>query len=161
MIDGIAYMMSPGPLRIHQWASGNLYIQIRQFLRGKPCEVYAAPFDVRLNPNEADDIVLQPDIIVVCDKSKLDDKACNGAPDMVIEILSPSTERLDKLIKFRKYQEYGVREYWIVDAANKMVHVHVLNNGIYFIKAYSEQDKINVHVLEGCVVDLSEVFFAE
>jgi len=87
LIDGIPYLMA-GPNRRHQELSGNLYMQFREFLKGKPCKVYFAPFDVRLNADTLDDIVVQPDLIIICDQSKLDDASCRGVPDMVVEILS-------------------------------------------------------------------------
>lgn len=158
LIDGIAYMMSPSPSRIHQGILGRLYVQLWQFLKGKTCEVYISPFDVRLNVNDNDDNVVQPDLIVVCDKSKLDDNSCAGAPDMVIEILSPSSARFDKFVKFQKYQAYGVREYWIVDPASKTVQACVLENGKYIISAYADTDAAPVHILKGCAIELSEVF---
>jgi len=89
---------------------------------------------------------------------KIDDKGCSGAPDMVIEILSPATARRDKLLKFNKYQSAGVREYWIVDIDSRTVQVHILENGRYFTTSYGEADKIAVHALDGCEISLSAVF---
>ena len=155
LIDGVIYAMSPAPLRKHQRTSGRLYRQLANFLQGKPCEVYAAPFDVRLN---AGITVVQPDIVVVCDKSKLDDKGCVGAPDMVIEILSQSTEVRDRVLKFNQYLCAGVREYWIIDPDSKTVTVNILDNERYYSAAYAETDTAPVHVLEGCVIDLADVF---
>jgi len=102
LIDGIPYLMA-GPNRKHQELSGNLYIQFRAFLENKPCKVYFAPFDVRLNADTLDDTVVQPDLIIVCDHSKLDDACCKGVPDMVVEILSPSNSRYDKITKWGTY----------------------------------------------------------
>ncbi|MDR1931698.1 MAG: Uma2 family endonuclease, partial [Spirochaetales bacterium] len=98
IIDGEVFMMSP-PLRAHQGILGNLFFKLAAFLEGKPCEVYPAPFGVRLFPKNdfSDDTVLEPDIVVVCDLSKLDDRGCNGAPDLIIEILSPSNARHDRI----------------------------------------------------------------
>jgi len=159
LIDGVPHAMSPAPSTIHQRISGRLYRQLANFLDGKPCEVFYAPFDVRLNAmgNEDGD-VFQPDLVIICDQVKIDDKGCNGAPDMVIEILSPATARRDKLLKFNKYQRAGVREYWIVDADSRTVQVHILENGRYFTTSYGEADKIAVNVLEGCEIGLSEIF---
>ena len=111
LIDGVAYAMSPAPAPKHQTISRELLVQIANFLKGKPYEVFHAPFDVRLNADSDDDTVMQPDIFVVCDKSKIDDKGCNGAPDMIIEILSPSTAKRDIVLKFNAYLQAGVREY--------------------------------------------------
>ena len=158
LIDGAAYAMSPAPSRAHQGVSGNLYGQFYNFLKGKPCKVYAAPFDVRLNADGYDDTVVQPDLVIVCDRSKLDDKGCSGAPDMVIEILSPSTSSRDMVLKFNTYQRAGIREYWIVDPDSKMVSAHVLKNGEYTTRAYGDTGAAPVRVLEGCEIDLEDVF---
>jgi len=158
LIDGVIYAMSPAPLRRHQGVSSNLHGQLFDFLKGKPCKVYAAPFDVRLNAGTYNNTVVQPDVVVVCDKSKLDDKGCVGAPDLVIEILSPSTEVRDRVLKFNQYLQAKVREYWIVDPDSKTVTVNILDNDRYYSAAYAETDKAPVHVLEGCVIDLTDVF---
>jgi len=158
LIDGKAYAMSPSPSMLHQEISGNLYLQLAGFLKGKPCRVFFAPFDVRLNANTFDNTVVQPDLVVICDRSKLKDTGCIGTPDMVIEILSPSTSRRDRTIKFDLYLKYGVREYWMVDPDTKTVSAHVLKDGEYTIRAYTDADKAPVHVLEGCKINLSEVF---
>ena len=160
LIDGVAYAMAPGASEFHQGISGNLHLQIGQFLRGKNCKVFYAPFDVRLNADTKDNTVVQPDLLVVCDRSKLDGKACVGAPDMIVEILSPSTELRDKMVKFKLYLQSGVREYWIVDPDAKLVTVHILKAGEYTTNVYGEDDHIPVHVLEGFSIDLTEVFKA-
>ena len=157
LIDGVIYMMSP-PSQAHQEISGGLHNQLYNFLKGKPCKVFAAPFAVRLNAAAGDDTVLEPDLFVVCDMSKLDGKACNGAPDMIIEILSPSTSRKDRITKFNKYLEAGVREYWIVDPSDKSASVHVLENGKYVTSNYDDTGAVDVHVLKGCRIDLKDVF---
>ena len=101
----------------------------------------------------------EPDITVVCDSSKLDDIGCKGAPDLVIEILSPSTQRHDRLTKFNLYQRAGVREYWIIDTSSKSVQVFVLEDGRYTAKDFGTAgDKLKVNVLEDCTIDLAEVF---
>jgi Uma2 family endonuclease len=117
---------------------------------------------VRLFPREdqSDDTFVEPDIVVVCDSSKLDDKGCNGAPDLAVEILSPSTARYDRVVKFRKYLEAGVREYWVVNPEEKTVQVHILDNGQYVTKTYDETDEAPVTVLPGCVIALPLVFGA-
>ena len=158
LIDGAPYMMSPAPNRRHQDVSREILKQLALFLTGKPCKVYAAPFDVRLNAAEEDDTVVQPDLSVVCDKSKLDDRGCVGAPDLVIEILSPSTLARDRVVKLNKYLQAGVREYWIVDPDGKTVSVHLWANGKYIINAYADPDPVPVHVLDGCTINLADVF---
>ena len=123
LIGGQIYMMSP-PSRIHQ----KLVIKLGQYLsnyidsKGGSCEVYAAPFAVILNQDE--DTYVEPDISVICDKEKLSDRGCEGAPDMVIEIVSPSSRRMDYNLKNALYAQAGVREYWIVDPAKERTTVY-------------------------------------
>ena len=158
LMDGELYMMSPAPAWKHQEILFELSRQFANFLKGKPCKAFAAPFDVRLNADTYDDTVLQPDLVVICDQSKLMGTGCAGAPDMVIEIMSPSTVKRDRVLKFYAYQGAGVREYWIVDPETKIVSVHLLKDGEYITRAYAETGTVPVHVLEGCVIDLAEVF---
>ena len=164
IINGELFLMA-SPFRVHQEISGELFRQLANFLEGKKCRVYAAPFAVRLfekdgdNPEDVDTMV-EPDITVVCDKDKLDKHGCKGAPDMVIEILSPSTRRHDRLVKLGLYQQAGVREYWIVDPENKSVQVF-LQDGSSFLKIhedYGREDIAKVNVLDGCFIELSKVF---
>jgi Uma2 family endonuclease len=159
IIDGVMYAMSP-PARYHQDISRNLMIKIAGILEGKPGKVYAAPFGVRLFPKSdlSDDTYVEPDITVVCDPSKLDDRGCNGPPDMIIEIMSPSNRQNDMLVKFRKYLQAGVREYWIVDPEEKTVHVCILDNSQYRVSVYDEAQTVPVSVLPGCAIELKPVF---
>ncbi|MDR2095401.1 MAG: Uma2 family endonuclease [Treponema sp.] len=159
LLDGEAFMMAP-PSRMHQEILGELFTQLHNFLKGKPCKVYPAPFGVRLFPKKdnSDNTFFEPDITVVCDHSKLDDQGCNGAPDMVIEILSPSTARYDLLYKLNKYIQAGVQEYWIIDPQDKILHVYTLEQGYYKISNYNPDDTVPVTVLPGCLIDLSAVF---
>ena len=159
LIDGLDYEMLAAPATAHQRVSSNLHGQLWQFLKGKPCEVFHAPFDVCLfAKGDKDHTVVQPDILVVCDSAKLDGKRCNGAPDMVIEITSTSTASRDRVLKFNQYLKAGVREYWIVDPDNKTVSVHILKDGEYLARAYAETDTVPVHVLEDCTISLPDVF---
>ena len=158
LVDGIPYAMSPAPSWIHQRVSGRLYFQFAGFLKGKSCEVFAAPFDVRLNAETGDDTVVQPDLVIICDRSKLSGTGCTGAPDMVIEILSPSSESHDRVLKFNRYLRAGVREYWIVAPDSKTVSVHVLKNGEYVSSAFADADAAPVSVLDGCTISLQDVF---
>ena len=160
LMDGVPHAIFPAPSPNHQRVSSRLYRPLANFVDDKPhYEVFYAPLDVRLNAlGDDDDDVFQPDLVIICDQTKIDDKGCNGAPDMVIEILSSSTARRDKLLKFNKYQNAGVLEYWIVDIDSRTVQTHILENGRYFTTSYGEADKIPVHVLEGCVINLSDVF---
>ena len=158
LYEGVPVAMSPSPTRFHQRLNVNLVTQINNYLRGKPCEVFTAPFDVRLNPNDEDNTVVQPDIFVVCDKSKLDEKCCKGAPDLIVEILSPSSKKHDLFDKMRLYRQAGVREYWIVDPELSLVNVHILQNGEYIVRTYGESDEVAVTVIEGLVIRLADVF---
>lgn len=157
LIDGVAYAMT-APLRSHQTISSNLHRDLAVFLKDKPCKIYHAPFDVRLNAETADNTVVQPDLIVVCDHSKLDERGCNGTPDMVVEILSPSTARHDRLVKFQTYQNAGVRELWIIDPETKTLQVNILESGKYVITMYGDTDTVQVFVLDDCHIDLNDVF---
>ena len=156
--DGESVTMSP-PINKHQMICMELSFQIRKFLEGKPAKVYAS-LGVRLFPkkDKSDNTVFIPDIAVICDSSKLDKHGCNGAPDFVIEITSPSTARYDRIYKLRKYQKAGVREYWIVDSEEKSVQAFILDNGNYVTKVFDETEKAPVSVLKGCVIDLRTVF---
>ena len=163
IIDGEAVMMAP-PSRIHQKISVSITSQLYNFLEGKKCEVYPAPFGVRLFEKDGDspddvDTMVEPDISVVCDKNKLDKNGCKGAPDLVIEILSPSTVRHDRFVKLGLYQRAGVREYWIVEPETQTVQVYTLENGILQPRAfYGAGDVAKVNVLNGCFVELGKVF---
>jgi len=159
LIEGEVYMMT-APSRAHQEILIEITGQFRDYLKGEVSKVLIAPFAVRLNAEQGDDTVLEPDLLVVCDMEKLDDKSCVGAPDLVLEILSPSTLSRDKVYKLNQYLMAGVREYWIVDPDGKNVAVHILDNGKYVIYAYSDEATINVHVLEGCTISLPDVFAA-
>lgn len=164
LIDGVAYNMSPAPLRIHQKISRDLGWQVINFLKDKPCEVYYAPFDVRLPEADEDDKdivdVVQPDLVVICDEKKLDKRGCRGAPDIVMEILSASTASKDMKDKFSLYERHGVKEYWIVHPEEKVISVFTLGeNGQYGRPdVYSREDKIKTPLLEGLEVDLDFVF---
>ena len=123
LIDGQIYRMSP-PSRIHQKLVGELDVAITNHIRSKggPCEVYPAPFAVFLNAD--DKTYVEPDISVICDRNKLNDKGCKGAPDWILEIVSPSSRRMDYSTKNTLYSDAGVREYWIVDPEKERVTVY-------------------------------------
>jgi Uma2 family endonuclease len=159
VFDGEAFLMAP-PSRIHQEILMELSAQLHAFSRGTACKVYPAPFGVRLFPREdnSDDIFFEPDITVVCDPAKLDDQGCRGAPDMVVEILSPSTARHDFLYKFNAYRRAGVREYWIVNPAEKILQVYILDGDTYRVFGYDAGDTVPVTVLPDCRVNLAPVF---
>lgn len=164
IIDGEAFMMAT-PSRIHQKISGELFRQLANYLEGKKCEVYAAPFAVRLFEQDGDrpedvDTVVEPDICVICDQSKLDKHGCKGAPDLIVEILSPSALRHDRLVKLNLYQRARVREYWIVDPENRSVMVFLPDSSGSFRlhEDYGREDVAKVNVLDGCFIELSKVF---
>ena len=159
LINGEMFLKSP-PFRIHQQIVMELLIQIGKFLEDKPCKVYPSPFGVRLFPQNdlGDDTYVEPDITVVCDSSKLDERGCNGAPDLIIEILSPSTASHDRLVKFRKYQQAGVREYWIVDPDAAMVQACRLEKQGYVVTMFGNTDTAPVAVVPGLQIDLNKVF---
>ena len=163
IINGEAVMMAP-PSRIHQKISVELSRQLANYLEGKKCEVYHAPFAVRLFEQDGDtpdevDTMVEPDIAVVCDKNKLDKHGCKGAPDMVVEILSPSTRRHDRLVKLNLYQRAGVREYWIVNPEDKTVQVLLLEDGkLLPHEDYGRDDVAKVNALDGCFIELGKVF---
>lgn len=165
LIDGEAYCMSPAPGVRHQKISAELLRQVANHLKGKPCQVFASPFDVRLSDSSAAsdnyvDTVVQPDLLVICDKSRLDEKGCNGAPDLVIEILSHSTAFVDLKTKFDLYQRHGVLEYWIIHPAEQTLLVYKRGtDGLYgAADRYAGADKVPVPLLGDLEIDLAEVF---
>ena len=156
LIDGVPYLMAlPSPR--HQEILVNLAIIFKNFLKGKHCKV-SLSVDVRLNADTIDDTVVQPDLMIICDHSIIDDASIKGVPDMVVEVLSPSTARYDKTLKFNTYQKAGIREYWIIDPKDETLAVHVFSDGNNITHAYTNKETVTVHVLEGCTIDLSEVF---
>jgi Uma2 family endonuclease len=163
LIDGEPYAMSPAPSRIHQEIIGELFLQIGGYLRGKGCRAYVAPFDVVLvdenNDRESSKNVVQPDITIVCDKEKLDDKGCKGSPDMVIEVVSPSTASQDYVKKLNLYEKYLIKEYWIVNPKNNNIFVYKLdeNNQYSEIKVYDIKERVQVGIFKDLIIDLSQI----
>ena len=165
--DGFIKLMTPAPSRRHQEISLSLTLQVGNFLLHKKCKLYNAPSDVRFpkdKQSKEDKLVytvLQPDLFVVCDHSKLDARGCLGAPDLIIEIVSPKNPKRDLKDKFDIYQEHGVREYWIVNPNDENVSVFFLDEKGKFqlVGMYAEDDKIPVNIFNGDLkVDLMEVF---
>lgn len=163
LYDGVPVALA-SPSNVHQLISGELFRQLANYLVGKRCKVYPAPFDVRLFEEKGDSpenvsVVVQPDISIVCDSSKTDGHGCKGAPDMVVEVTSPSTARYDRLLKFNLYQRAGVKEYWLVDPSTRTVCVYTLEDGAYHAAAaYGADSTVRVGVLDDCAIDLSIVF---
>ena len=154
LIDGEAFLMAPAPLIEHQEVAGEVFRQLANQLDGKPCRPYIAPVDVRLPRNdEADaaiDTVVQPDVLVVCDPSKIDRRGVRGAPDWLLEVLSPSTAAHDQIAKRRTYERAGVREYWLVHPGDRTLTVYVLDNGQYGRpEIYELKDATPIGVLPG------------
>ncbi|PWS31383.1 Uma2 family endonuclease [Pedobacter paludis] len=164
LIKGKIFKMSPAPSRVHQKISIRITNPIVNFLKGKPCEVYSAPFDVRFPKGSKHDqdvfTVLQPDICVICDKSKLDDRGCIGAPDLVVEILSPGNNKKELLNKYQVYEEFGVKEYWIVSQSDQSILIYTLNDLGKFqpSKIFTLSEKITSSVLPGFELLLDDVF---
>ena len=162
LLRGFINKMSPAPNRRHQVLSRNLtFSLINKFKKGTTCEVYFAPFDVRLPVPSAkkDTTVVQPDICIICDKSKLDDQGCNGAPDLIVEILSPSNSKHDADTKFKLYEESGVKEYWMVDPEKQMVFVYTLQNQIYIgLKPFTLDETIDSPLFPDLKVEVNEIF---
>jgi Uma2 family endonuclease len=162
LIDGQAYAMSPGPNRRHQELVGEVFRQVADALEGAPCRVYVAPLDIRLpRGNEADDdvdTVVQPDISVICDRTKLDDRGCRGAPDWVIEVLSPSSASHDQILKRALYERHGVREYWLIHPVDLVVTVYRLADGAYGRPdIYELKDTLPCGILPEVVIDWARV----
>ena len=154
LIDGEAFLMSPAPLVEHQEIAGEVFRQLANQLDGQPCRPYIAPVDVRLpRTDEADaaiDTVVQPDVLVVCDPGKVDRRGVRGAPDWVLEVLSPSTAAHDQIAKRRTYERAGVREYWLVHPGDRTLTVYVLDNGQYGRpEIYELKDATPIGVLPG------------
>jgi len=135
LIDGAYYVREPPPSRRHQELLGELYLQIALALEDKSPRVFVAPFDVRLpradEPDEQIDTALQPDIVVVCDLRKLDERGVRGPPDWVVEVLSPSTARRDRTVKVPVYERAGVTEVWLIHPTNRTVAIYRLHEGRY------------------------------
>ncbi|MDT0498798.1 Uma2 family endonuclease [Algiphilus sp. W345] len=129
IIDGVAYGMSPSPSDAHQSLSAEILAQVHAQLRGKQCHVRAAPFDVRFNSADTSDSIVQPDLLVVCDRSKITPAGLIGTPDWVVEILSPSTASTDQITKRALYERYGVPEYWLVHPVDRILTIYRLDAG--------------------------------
>ena len=165
LIKGRIFKMSPAPNPKHQQVSIKLSSRIFNLLEGKNCQVYAAPFDIRLpvkNRKRDNEIttVVQPDICIVCDESKIDKHGCIGAPDLVIEILSPGNTKKELKIKFELYEEAGIKEYWIVYPVEESIAVFLLNENGKFngAKIYAAGDRIESSTVKGLTTDVNDIF---
>ena len=165
LLRGKLFKMSPAPREIHQRVLNEMNYELMSFFRHKTCRVYPAPFDVRLpmkGKGTADNqiyTIVQPDLCVVCDLEKIDGRGCIGAPDLVVEILSPSNSRKDLKDKYEIYQEAGVPEYWIVDADDKAIYRYVLEGDIYIgLPPVSEGDVFRSKKFPEMEIDTKIVF---
>lgn len=167
LIKGKIFRMSPAPRTNHQRISRSFYAILFNFLKEKKCEYFPAPFDVRLLDKKKSKIenkdiytVVQPDLCVICDKEKIDELGCNGAPDLIVEILSPGNSKKEMRVKYELYEEAGVREYWIADPERETVQVFALDAEEKYkhIKVYVSDDVMESHIFPDLKVDLTEVF---
>ncbi|MFY8186821.1 MAG: Uma2 family endonuclease [Flavobacterium sp.] len=161
LIKGFIKKMSPAPSRNHQTVVKNIAVKLSSVLENKPCSFYFAPFDVRLPIPSAkkNTTVVQPDLCIICDESKLDEQGCNGAPDLIVEILSPNNSKHDLDTKFRLYEESGVKEYWMVEPTQKMVLVYTLQNDCYIgLKPVSVDETINSPLFPDMKIEVADVF---
>lgn len=165
IIKGKIFKMSAAPATKHQEVSTILGGEIYNHIKGKPCKVFYAPFDVRFPKNLTDSdeetfTVVQPDISVICDLSKLDEAGCKGAPDLIVEILSPSTSSKDLKEKFWLYEEHKVKEYWVVYPGENIIELFLLDNeGSFRSKGkFVEGDTIESSVLSGFSIQINDVF---
>lgn len=167
LIEGIAFDMSPAPSRYHQEILGNLFLEINKLPgdKSKKCKAFVAPFDVRLpEGNQSDEKtlnVVQPDISVICDPGKLDDKGCKGAPDFIVEITSPATAKKDMKYKLLLYEKHGIPEYWIVHPEEHIVMVYKLDEQGKYGRAeiFSKDDIVQLKLKDGVIeINLDAVF---
>lgn len=165
LIDGVPYLQA-APSWQHQAISAALVSQFYNYLLGKSCQVFASPFDLRLpgkeEKEEDSSNVLQPDILIICDKDGLKGTGYSGTPALIIEISSPSTTRNDRVLKFNKYEEAGVKEYWIVEPDGKFVSVFTLQDDCRYGRPefYTEEEKIQVSVFSDLIINLAPAFAA-
>ena len=164
LIAGKIFRMTPAPSADHQSISSQLHGLLWSYLKDKPCKIFSAPLDVRFftidkEGNQIIEDTVQPDLVVICDMNKIDRRGCIGAPDLIVEILSPSTSEKDLTWKYELYQRNGVKEYWVVHPEEKTLLIHTLIDGQYVpgkLLVRSEQARSNV--FPDLIIDLSEVF---
>ena len=154
LVDGDMYMMAP-PSRLHQQVAGEIYRQIANYISDKKgkCRPFIAPFAVFLNKDDSN--YVEPDITVVCDESKLDDRGCVGAPDWIIEVVSPASRKMDYMIKLFKYRSSGVKEYWIVEPVEKAVIIYDFSGDD--LRKCSFSEPVRSGAIEGLSIDLNDI----
>jgi Uma2 family endonuclease len=166
LIKGWIYKMSPAPSRAHQVASRIINGEMYNFFKHTSCELFSAPFDVRLldskkkkKENQHLFSVVQPDICIICDENKLDEKGCLGAPDLVVEIISSGNSKHDLKTKYELYQENGVKEYWIANPVDKNIMLYELVKGKYQLhKIFFDDDVIESKLFKGLQINVGEIF---
>ena len=167
LIKGKIWKMSPAPRTKHQRVSLNLSGLFYNYLRATACKAFAAPFDVRLYDKKKSEkvnqdifTVVQPDLCIICDKTKIDELGCLGAPDLIVEILSPGNSRKEMRVKYELYEESGVREYWVADPERQTVHVFGLNENEVFEskKIFVSDDVMHSFIFPDLLIDLNEIF---
>ena len=159
LIHGEVYCMS-APNTYHQSIQMELCRQIANYLIGKPCKVFPAPFDVRLfySEDESDNTVVQPDIAIICNKEKLGPEGGRGAPDFIAEILSPTNTAIEMERKFRLYREAGVHEYWVLDPEHKILSAYYFKDNAIFPKTYRAADTAHIEIFSDLEITLEPVF---
>ncbi|MCF6094901.1 Uma2 family endonuclease [Microaerobacter geothermalis] len=166
VIDGQIYNMTPSPTPKHQDVITQLSVDFGLYLRGKQCRVFVSPIDVCLS-DEREDLNkvkewVEPDLVVVCDKNKIGDKRIIGSPDLVVEVLSPSTAKKDRMVKYNRYQRAGIKEYWIVDPVHETIEVYLLEGGAFKQGGtYFKDDTLPVSIFKDFMIDLSNIFRGE
>ncbi|NNU83508.1 Uma2 family endonuclease [Geobacillus sp. BMUD] len=162
LINGVPYNMAPAPSFVHQSIVGELYVALRAFFREKGCTVVMAPFDIRLDEQgdyEQAKHVVQPDICVICDQSQIGSRGCDGPPDLVVEVLSPSTALKDRNEKYMLYEQFGVKEYWIVDPLHRTVEVYGRGEKGYEKRnVFGERDALVSFLFAELSIPLADVF---
>lgn len=164
LFRGKIFKMSPAPNRDHQTISARMHLAFANAFKKNPCNLYYAPFDVRLVKTQTVDekvlTVVQPDLCIICDEDKLDDRGCNGAPDLVVEILSPGDTKKEMGIKFDLYEENGVKEYWLIGPAEKTVLIYSLNNKKYIgLKPFIVEDTIKSPLFPKLKFKVRDIFY--
>lgn len=158
-IDGVIYDMTPPPTSDHQRIAGNLFAELHAYLKGKTCTVFIAPFGVWLEADENGNYV-EPDITVICDPAKIHKKGCIGVPDMIIEVLSPSTGKKDRKVKLKLYRLSGVRECWLVDPNNQIVEVYQFSDNLFTEpQVYDKEDTVKVGLFDDLEINLQDIFY--
>jgi len=164
IIEGVPYDMTPAPASDHQMVLGEIFGNLWQYLKNKSCRVFMAPFDVRLSQKpDADDnsieTVVQPDIVVICDQKKIDQRGCHGAPDITVEILSPASAYKDETEKLMLYEKFGVREYWIVNPAAQYIMIYRHEGGEFCRPEYfAKNDRLVSQVLPDFSLNLTTIW---